>query len=145
MRNFHYINTGQISCEATHPDILNVPVELAVNVARSRNALAVYVNAKLLVMANRGSRNITLDYLCQEMGLSETTVKRAISELDALGFVKKTQRWQYLPFNPRHDAVIYYGDRPEIDEEEGTLSRIKDMYVFLESPWREYDEDGEEV
>ena len=145
MRNFRYINTGQISCEANHPDILNVPVELAVNVARSRNALVVYVNAKLLVMANRGSQNITLNYLCQEIGLSETTVKRAIGELDAFGFVKQSPRWQYLPFNPAHEAVIYHGDRPEVDENEGALSRIKDMYVFLESSWREYDEDGEEI
>jgi hypothetical protein len=145
MRRFHYINTGQISCEAAHPGILNVPVELAVNVTQSRNALTVYVAAKLIVMANRGSQNITLDYLCDEVALSERTVKRAIAELDELGFAKQTERWQYTPFNPGHESVIYYGDRPEIDEHEGYLSRIKDMYVFLESPWREYDEDGEEI
>lgn len=145
MRKFQYINSGQISCEAIHPDILNVPVELAVNFTGSRNAIHVYVAAKLIVMRDSRSRNVTLRSLCSEVRMSEKTVKRAISELEESGFVRQVQRWNYVPHHPDAPTTTYVGNRPDINESDGALIRDKDMYIFLESPWREYDEDGEEA
>lgn len=145
MRNFNYLNTGQISCEAAHPEILNVPIDVAVNLTFSRNAVNVYVAAKLLTMAHRNSSSISMTHLCQQVKLSEKTVKKAIDELESIDYVKQVPRWTYVPHNPNYPATEYVGERPNVDESYGTVSRIKDMYIFLESPWREYDAEGEEI
>lgn len=145
VRNFDYFNTGQISCEAIHPNVLNVPIDVAVDLTYSRNTVNVYVAAKLLTMAYRGSSNISMTHLCEQVGLSEKTVKKSIDELESIGYVKQVKRWAYVPHNPNHPPIDYVGERPNVDEVYGTVSRIKDMYVFLESSWREYDAEGEEI
>lgn len=145
MRKFHYVNTGQISCEAIHPEILNVPIDVAVNFTYSRNVVNVYVAAKLLAMESRGRVNVSMSVLADRVNLSEKTVKKAIDELGEIGYVKQIPRWVYVPHNPDYSSTEYVVEPPDVDEHHGSLSRRKDMYIFLEKSWREFDADGEEI
>lgn len=133
----------QVTCKSIHPEIITVPVGLALAIYGDLNPVAVYVAAKLVAMRMRRfhAGEATLAAIAKHLNVSERTVKRSIDALKDIGFVTQHERWMFVPYGGPGETTHFYIDgKPEIDDPDGELVRMKDMYIF-----HEVSQDGEEL